>query len=71
MLGIPFNESVLPDAPGRAVKMCRERGVLLLTAGRDAIRLVPSLNVRREDVGLCVDVLESVLGEMQRETEKR
>ena len=71
MLGIPFNESVLPDAPGRAVKMCRERGVLLLTAGRDAIRLVPSLNVRMEDVGLCVDVLESVLGEMQRETEKR
>lgn len=70
MLGIPFNEAVLPDAPGRVAKMARERGVLVLTAGRDAIRLVPSLNIRKEDVDLCVDVLESVLGEMQREIGK-
>lgn len=41
--------------------MARERGVLLLTAGTDAVRLVPSLNVNKEEVDVCVDVLESCL----------
>lgn len=39
----------------------RERGVFVLTAGKDAVRLVPSLNVSKDEIDLCVDVLESVL----------
>ncbi|KAF9046057.1 acetylornithine and succinylornithine aminotransferase [Hymenopellis radicata] len=50
--------------PGRVVQMARERGVFVLTAGKDAVRLVPSLNVGREEVDLAVDVLESCLGEL-------
>lgn len=38
--------------------MARERGVLLLTAGSDAVRLVPSLNVGKGGVDYALDVLE-------------
>ncbi|KAH8113394.1 acetylornithine and succinylornithine aminotransferase [Phellopilus nigrolimitatus] len=64
MLGIPFVPEKAASAPGELVRMCRERGVLLLTAGSDAVRLVPSLNVGREEVDRAADVIESVLGEM-------
>jgi acetylornithine aminotransferase len=47
--------------PGKMVELARERGVLVLTAGTDAVRLVPSLNVGKEEVDLAVDVLESCL----------
>lgn len=59
--GIPFNDTSLP---ADVVNAARLRGVLLLTAGKDAVRLVPSLNVQRAEVDLAVDVIESVLGEI-------
>jgi len=59
--GLPFNDTSLPAS---VVNAARLRGVLLLTAGKDAVRLVPSLNVQRAEVDLAVDVIESVLGEM-------
>ena len=61
ILGIPFRE---PQHPAELMKMARERGVLLLTAGKDAVRLVPSLNIGKEDVDIALDVIESCLGEM-------
>lgn len=51
-----------PSHPAKVAQMARERGVLLLTAGTDAIRLVPSLNVSKEEVDLAMDVIESSLG---------
>jgi len=45
----------------RLVEMARERGVLVLSGGDDAVRLVPSLNVRRDDVDLALDVMESCM----------
>ncbi|CAL1701670.1 unnamed protein product [Somion occarium] len=54
--------------PGRLVEMARERGVLILSAGKDAVRLVPSLNVGREEVDLAVDVLESCLANIASES---
>ncbi len=53
--------------PARLVTMARERGVLLLTAGQDAVRLVPSLIVGQEEVDVAVDVVESVLGLLSRD----
>jgi acetylornithine aminotransferase len=47
--------------------MARERGLLVLTAGHDAVRLVPSLTVRQEEVDMAVDVLESCLGVLEKE----
>ena len=59
ILGIGFQDE---SVPSRMMSLARERGVLILTAGKDAVRLVPSLNVGREEVDLAVDVLESCLG---------
>jgi len=59
--GIPFKDTSLP---ANVLNAARLRGVLLLTAGNDAVRLVPSLNVQRAEVDLVVDVIESVLGEI-------
>jgi acetylornithine aminotransferase len=64
MRGIPFAH---PQAPGELVKLARHRGVLLLTAGSDAVRLVPSLNVTKEECEHAVGVIESCLGLMQEE----
>ncbi|KZO92206.1 PLP-dependent transferase [Calocera viscosa TUFC12733] len=50
-----------PEDAGRLVKMARERGVLFLTAGKDAVRFVPSLNVAVKEVEHAMDVLESCL----------
>lgn len=61
ILGLGFRKT---DQPERLVRMARERGVLILTAGKDAVRLVPSLNISREEADLAVDVLESCLGEL-------
>ncbi|KAI6035476.1 acetylornithine and succinylornithine aminotransferase [Pisolithus orientalis] len=51
--------------PGKIVELARERGVLLLTAGKDAVRLVPSLTVSKEEVELAVNVLEGSLAALQ------
>jgi acetylornithine aminotransferase len=48
----------------RLVSLARERGLLLLTAGKDCVRMVPSLNVSEEEVSHAVDVIESCLGIM-------
>jgi acetylornithine aminotransferase len=59
ILGLGFKDQ---KDPARVVNMARERGLFVLTAGMDAVRLVPSLNVEKEEVDYCVDVLESCLG---------
>ena len=59
ILGIGFHDESLPS---KMVSLARERGVLVLTAGKDAVRLVPSLNVGKNEVDFVADVLESCLG---------
>ncbi|KAG6840441.1 hypothetical protein C0991_006706 [Blastosporella zonata] len=59
ILGLGFKRE---GDPGRVVTMARERGVFVLTAGGDAVRLVPSLNIGKQEVDLAVDVLESCIG---------
>lgn len=61
ILGLGFKDK---KDPGRVVNMARERGVFILTAGTDAVRLVPCLNVGKPAVDLAVDVIESCLGEL-------
>lgn len=53
--------------PGTLVKMMRERGVLILTAGKDAVRIVPSLVVKKDEVDFGCDVLESCLVTLEKE----
>jgi acetylornithine aminotransferase len=62
MLGLPFAKD---DQPGQVIKLCRERGVLLLTCGNKTVRFVPSLIVTEDEVDHVGDVLESVLSLLQ------
>jgi len=64
LTGLGFKDT---SDPGSLLKMMRERGVLILTAGKDAVRIVPSLVVEREEVDFGCDVLESCLVELERE----
>jgi acetylornithine aminotransferase len=48
--------------PQRLIELARERGLLLLGAGNDCVRLVPSLNISEEEISHAVDVIESCLG---------
>ncbi|KIO19258.1 hypothetical protein M407DRAFT_11490 [Tulasnella calospora MUT 4182] len=59
-----------PDHPGKLVLLARERGVLVLTAGKDAVRIVPSLNTGKEEVDYAVDVIESCLVVLKEEASK-
>ena len=59
--GVGFKDT---SHPGKVVEWARERGVFVLSAGNDAVRLVPSLNVGKEEVDLAVNVLESCLYKM-------
>lgn len=57
---------------GKVVQLARQRGLLILTAGTDTIRILPSLTVTREQVDKAVDIIESCLlvvrDEVQRST---
>lgn len=61
ILGLGFKDT---SAPARVLELARERGVFVLTAGKDAVRIVPSLNVGKEEVDLAVDVLEGALASL-------
>jgi len=58
ILGLGFRDG---DNPGKMVTLARERGLFVLTAGKDAVRLVPSLNIGKSETDYAVDVLESCL----------
>ncbi|KAL6298755.1 acetylornithine and succinylornithine aminotransferase [Sparassis latifolia] len=64
IFGLGFKD---PSDPAKLVGMARQRGVLLLTAGRDAVRLVPSLNIAKAEVDLAMEVVESCLHVLQNE----
>jgi acetylornithine aminotransferase len=61
IVGLGFKDE---KGPGRVVEMAREHGVLLLTAGHDAVRLVPSLIIGKEEVDIAVEVIKECLQEL-------
>ncbi|KAJ3073937.1 acetylornithine aminotransferase [Quaeritorhiza haematococci] len=62
MLGLQLRESVEPKM---FVDLARERGVLVIAAGCNTIRVVPPLIITREEVDKGVEVLEDVVGVME------
>jgi 4-aminobutyrate aminotransferase len=52
----------------RVVQECFRRGLLVLGAGRNAIRLSPPLVLTREQADVGLGILEQVLGVVERET---
>jgi acetylornithine/N-succinyldiaminopimelate aminotransferase len=60
MIGI----SLKIAAPKSAAQACIERGLLILTAGADALRLLPPLTITYEELDAGLAVLKSVLEEL-------
>ncbi|KAJ7774286.1 acetylornithine aminotransferase [Mycena maculata] len=59
--GLGFHD---PAHPARVVDLARERGVFVLTAGKNVIRLVPSLNVGTAEVDEAVDCLAGCIADL-------
>ncbi|CEH13672.1 acetylornithine aminotransferase [Ceraceosorus bombacis] len=57
-----------PSHAGRIVKLARERGLIVLSAGSDAVRIVPSLTVSLAQVDTAADILESCFAVLAQET---
>jgi acetylornithine aminotransferase len=51
----------LTEDPTPIVKAARERGLLVITAGTNTLRFVPSLNIADEDIQHGLDVLEEAI----------
>ena len=56
MIGVKLKEI----APGEVVDQCREKGLLVLTAG-DKVRLLPPLNISSHDIRRGLEIVEEVL----------
>lgn len=54
------------DVP-KFVELCLHRGLLLVSAGAHTIRLVPPLIISADEVNQGMDIIESVLQNMQSE----
>ena len=58
LVGMSMKE---PSHASMVVKLARERGLIILSAGSDALRFVPSLTVQTQQVDKACDILESCL----------
>ncbi|MFK7895119.1 MAG: aspartate aminotransferase family protein [Myxococcota bacterium] len=54
----------LPGAPGPVIDACRERGVLVISAGGNVLRLAPPLTISAEEIDEGLAVLRTVLAEV-------
>ena len=58
MRGLELNESV---KVGDVVNAARDKGLIVISAGSNVLRLVPPLVISKEDVDACIEVLDSCL----------
>lgn len=54
----------LPGSPNAVIDACRERGVLLISAGGNVLRLAPPLTISAEEIDEGLAVLREVLREV-------
>jgi acetylornithine aminotransferase len=64
LVGMSLRE---PSHAGRILNLARERGLIILSAGSDALRFTPSLIVNSEQVNKACDIVESCLLVLQKE----
>ena len=56
MQGLELNVSV-----GEVVNKCIEKGLLVISAGSNVLRMVPPLIISKEDVDKMIEILDEVL----------
>jgi acetylornithine aminotransferase len=66
LIGMSMKE---PSHAGMVVKLARERGLIVLSAGSDAVRIVPSLTVTSQQIDTACDILESCMLVLRNQTE--
>ena len=59
----PSSTIALSIVPGPFVAAAREKGLLILTAGEDALRLLPALNLTEAEATEGLDILESLFAQ--------
>ncbi|CCE66310.1 hypothetical protein TPHA_0P01520 [Tetrapisispora phaffii CBS 4417] len=59
MIGVEFNES-----PAEIVKKCRERGLLVITAGKTTVRFVPALTIEDDVISEGLEIFENSVDEI-------
>ncbi|KFH48428.1 Acetylornithine aminotransferase-like protein [Hapsidospora chrysogenum ATCC 11550] len=55
----------LTEDPAPIIKAARERGLLIITAGTNTLRFVPSLTMTEEEINHGLDVLDDAIASMQ------
>jgi acetylornithine/succinyldiaminopimelate/putrescine aminotransferase len=55
--------AVVDRSASEVVEACRQRGLLVLSAGDDVVRLAPPLTIDEADVSSAVAILGSALGD--------
>ncbi|CAG8469114.1 6056_t:CDS:2 [Paraglomus occultum] len=58
ILGLQLNVDPVP-----LLQLARDRGLLVITAGKNVVRLVPPLNLKKEEAKEGMDILEAALDE--------
>jgi 4-aminobutyrate aminotransferase len=53
------------------IQRCFRKGLLLLGAGQNVIRIVPPLMVTRKDADVALDILDGVLLDVEGDSEAR
>ncbi|HTU99256.1 MAG TPA: aminotransferase class III-fold pyridoxal phosphate-dependent enzyme, partial [Luteitalea sp.] len=56
-----------PELRDRIQEMAFERGLLVLGAGRNTIRLSPPLVLSREQAAIAIDILDQAIGTVSRQ----
>ena len=52
---------VLTTPPAETINKCLEKGLIVISAGSDVLRMVPPLIITKEDVDKMIQILRSVL----------
>jgi 4-aminobutyrate aminotransferase-like enzyme len=53
------------------IQRCFRKGLLLLGAGQNVIRIVPPLMVTRKEADVALDILDGVLSDVEGDSEAR
>jgi acetylornithine/N-succinyldiaminopimelate aminotransferase len=64
-MGLMLGVSVIGAAPKDIAAKCIDSGLLMLTAGSDAIRMLPPLTITYEEIDKGLAILKKVLEEVK------
>ena len=64
-MGLMLGISLIGAAPKEVAQKCIDAGLLILTAGSDALRMLPPLTITFDEINKGLDILKSVLSSVK------